>query len=140
MSTSRASAGVGRALLVISLVIAAATHSWAQAVSGTLLGVVTDGGGLAIPGATVTITEVNTNIRSNSVTNENGNFVFSSLRNGVYRVEAELSGFKKAMRDGVEVLVNTTIRVDLKLEVGTLQETVTVVGESPLLQTDRTDT
>jgi Carboxypeptidase regulatory-like domain len=140
MGTSRASAGAGLALMVVSLLVTPATNGSAQAVTGTLLGVVTDGGGLAIPGAIVTITEVNTNIRSNSVTNENGNFVFSSLRNGVYRVEAELTGFKKAVRDGVEVQVNTTIRVDLKLEVGTLQETVTVVGESPLLQTDRTDT
>ncbi len=58
----------------------------------------------------------------------------------MYRVEAELSGFKKAVRDGVIVQVNTTIRVDLNLEVGTVAETVNVVGESPLLQTDRTDT
>ncbi len=141
LTTSRSSAVIGLALSVISLTASPATSSaWAQAVTGTLLGTVTDGAGLAIPGATVTITEVNTNIRSSAVTNENGNFVFSSLRNGVYRVEAELTGFKKAIRDGIEVQVNTTIRTDLKLEVGTIQESVTVVGESPLLQTDRTDT
>jgi hypothetical protein len=116
------------------------SDAWAQAVTGTLLGSVTDSAGLAIPGATVTITEVNTNITLRAVSSDNGNFVFSSLKDGVYRVEAELAGFKKSIRDGVIVQVNTTIRVDLKLEVGTVAETITVVGESPLLQTDRTDT
>ncbi|MGH9384601.1 MAG: TonB-dependent receptor domain-containing protein, partial [Vicinamibacterales bacterium] len=114
--------------------------AWAQAVTGTLLGSVTDSAGLAIPGATVTITEVNTNITLRVVSSDSGNFVFSSLKDGVYRVEAELTGFKKSIRDGIIVQVNTTIRVDLKLEVGTVAETITVVGESPLLQTDRADT
>jgi hypothetical protein len=127
-------------LLAWLIVVLLAPPLWAQAVTGTLLGSVTDAEGLAIPGATVTITEVNTNIKTNAVTNENGNYVFASLRNGTYRVEAELTGFKKAIRDGVTVQVNTTIRADLKLAVGALEETITVVGETPLLQTDRTDT
>ena len=126
--------------IVASLALFSVSTAWAQAVTGTLLGSVTDAAGLAIPGATVTITEVNTNIRSTAVSNDDGNFVFSSLRNGVYRVEAELSGFRKAIREGIEVQVNTTVRADLKLEVGALEESITVVGESPLLQTDRTDT
>jgi hypothetical protein len=112
----------------------------AQAVTGTLVGNVTDSGGLPIPGATVAITEVNTNISNSAVTNENGSYVFSSLKDGTYRVEAELSGFKKAIRENVQVQVNTTMRADLRLEVGAVAETVTVVGQSPLLQTDRTDT
>ncbi len=112
----------------------------AQAVTGTLVGNVTDSAGLPIPGATVTITEVNTSIGSSAITNENGYYVFSSLKDGVYRIEAELTGFKKAIRDTVAVQVNTTMRADLKLEVGAVAETVTVVGQSPLLQTDRTDT
>jgi hypothetical protein len=129
------------AVLIVSLVtVFAAPGVWAQAVTGTLLGTVTDAGGLAIPGATVTITEVNTNIKASTVTNENGNYVFSSLRNGTYRVEAELVGFKKAIREGVEVQVNTTIRTDLRLTLGAIEETITVVAQTPLLQTDRTDT
>jgi hypothetical protein len=112
----------------------------AQAVTGTLVGNVTDSGGLPIPGATVSITEVNTGISSSAPTNESGSYVFSSLKDGVYRVEAELSGFKKAIRENVQVQVNTTMRVDVRLEIGAVAETVTVVGQSPLLQTDRTDT
>jgi hypothetical protein len=129
-----------RLALILALIVGGASNAWAQAVTGTLLGTITDTVGLPVPGASVTITEVNTNIKSDVVTNENGTYVFSSLRNGVYRVEAELSGFKKAVREGVEVQVNTTIRVDLRLTVGTVEETVMVVGDTPLLQTDRTDT
>src|ERR671914_2811593 len=78
----------------------------AQAVTGTLLGNVTDEAGLGIPGATVTVTEVNTNITSTSVTNESGYYIFSSLKDGVYRVAAELQGFKRTVRENVEVQVN----------------------------------
>ena len=93
-----------------------------------------------MPGATVTITETRTNISLNAVTNDAGFYTFPSLKDGTYRVVAELAGFKKVLRDGVIVPVNTTIRVDLGMEVGTLEESITVVGESPILQTDRTDT
>jgi hypothetical protein len=112
----------------------------AQAVKGGLVGNIVDTTGSALPGVTVTITEVNTNIVYTTVTNESGNYVFANLKDGTYRVSAELSGFKKTVRDGVIVPVNATLRVDLKLEVGAIEESVTVVGESPLLQTDRADT
>ena len=125
-------------MLGVLLVFCPSLH--AQAVTGTLLGNVTDTASLPIPGATVTITEVNTNISTSAVTNENGYYVFSSVKDGLYRVAAELTGFKKAVRDEAVVQVNATLRVDLKLEVGTVAETITVVGQSPLLQTDRADT
>src|SRR5436190_5304358 len=112
----------------------------AQAVKGGLLGNVLDDAGLAVPGATVTVTEVNTNISYTTVTNESGYYVFSNLKDGTYRVAAELTGFKKVVRDGVRVDVNQTVRVDLKMVVGTLEESITVVGAAPLLQTDRADT
>ena len=111
----------------------------AQAVRGTLLGTITDQAGLALPGAAVTVTEVNTNIGATTVANESGFYTFT-LRDGVYRVEAELSGFKKTVRQGIEVDVNTTVRVDLKLEVGVVEESITVTAQTPLLQTDRADT
>jgi hypothetical protein len=120
-------------------VLAPATVS-AQAVTGTLLGNVTDSTGAAVPGATVTALETGTNVSRTAVTNETGYFIFPSLLNGTYNVDAELQGFKKVVREGVRVDVNTTVRVDLKLEVGQLTETVQVVSETPLLQTDRTDT
>jgi hypothetical protein len=129
-----------RVMVLGVCLLCSASPAFAQAVTGTLLGTVTDAEGLAIPGATVTITEINTNIRSTAITNENGNFVFPSLRNGTYRVEAELTGFRKAVHEAVDVQVNTTIRADLRLSLGAIEETITVVSQAPLLQTDRTDT
>jgi hypothetical protein len=69
--------------LVLALLLTGASNAYAQAVSGTLLGTITDSEGLPIPGASVTITEVNTNIKSGGVTNADGNFVFPSIRNGM---------------------------------------------------------
>src|SRR4051812_30398825 len=112
----------------------------AQAVTGTLLGNITDSSGGAVPGVTVTATEVQTNVGRTAVTNEAGFFLFSSIQGGKYAVTAELQGFKKVIRENVDVAVNTTIRVDLTLEVGAVTEAVTVSAESPMLQTDRTDT
>jgi hypothetical protein len=135
---------VNRALVAgataVALVLFCAGIARAQAVKGGLLGNIVDQSGLALPGVTVTVTEVNTNISYTAVTNESGNYVFTNLKDGTYRVAGELSGFKKSVRDGVIVPVNATLRVDLKLEVGAIEESVTVVGESPLLQTDRADT
>jgi Carboxypeptidase regulatory-like domain len=112
----------------------------AQAVTGTLLGNVNDSSGAAVPGATVTATEVQTNISRTAVSNETGYYIFSSLKDGSYTVQAELEGFKKVIRPDVRVDVNSTVRVDLVLEVGQLSEAVTVSAQTPALQTDRTDT
>ena len=116
------------------------TMAWAQATRGSLVGTVTDTSGAQVPGATVTITEVGTNIVTTGVSNENGAYTFPNLKDGLYRVAAELTGFKKVVREGVQVDVNTTIRVDFRLEPGDLAETLTVTSESPALQTDRSDT
>jgi hypothetical protein len=128
------------AILVVMGLLASPVPARAQAVNGGLLGNLADQSGLALPGATVTITETNTNISYTATTNESGYYTFPSLKDGTYKVVGELAGFKKVMREGVIVAVNTTVRVDLKLEVGTIQETITVRGESPVLQTDRSDT
>jgi len=124
----------------IALVLLSAGIASAQAVKGGLLGNIIDSSGGALPGVTVTITETNTNISYTAVTNGSGYYIFTNLKDGTYRVAGELSGFKKTVRDGVIVDVNTTVRVDLNLAVGAIEESVTVVGESPLLQTDRADT
>lgn len=128
------------ALFVSTLSLISANPIYAQAVKGSLLGTITDPSGALIPGATVVLTEKNTNISRSTLTNESGHYVFSNLQEGVYRVEAELTGFKKAVRDEVQVLVNTTVRVDLALQVGDVAESITVTGAAAVLQTDRADT
>jgi hypothetical protein len=112
----------------------------AQAANGALVGNVRDESGAAVPGATITAIETRTNISRTAVSNETGNYSFNNLASGIYRVEAELVGFTKSGRDGVEVNVNTTVRVDISLKIGELSESVMVTGEAPMLQTDRTDT
>jgi hypothetical protein len=132
---------LGRALGALLVLVFACTGSAAaQAVKGSLVGNVIDSGGLVLPGVGVTITETNTNISSSTTTNESGYYVFSNLKDGTYRVVSELTGFKRVIREGVEVPVNSTVRVDMRMEVGAIEESVTVVGSSPLLQTDRADT
>jgi hypothetical protein len=126
--------------VLLSLALIVPSPARAQAVTGTLLGNVTDSSGAAVPGATVNAVEVQTNIKRTVTTSDAGFYIFASLLNGTYTVETELQGFKKVVRNGVQVAVNTTVRVDVKLEVGQLNEAVNVMAESPVLQTDRTDT
>ncbi|MBS1791958.1 MAG: TonB-dependent receptor [Acidobacteria bacterium] len=115
--------------------------SHAQAVKGSLLGTILDANGAAAAGATVTLTETRTNISATTTTNSDGNYSFPNLKDGVYRVEASQKGFKKVVRENVVVAVNTTVRVDLNMQVGDVSESVTVTADAaPLLQTDRADT
>src|SRR5260370_31510365 len=111
-----------------------------QAVNATLLGTVTDSSGAAVSNVKMTITETNTGISRTSQTNESGNYVLPDLPPGTYTVTAELSGFKRASRAGIDLVVNTTERVGLVVEPGNVNETITVEAETPILQTERADT
>jgi hypothetical protein len=111
-----------------------------QAVNATLLGTVTDSSGASVANAKVTITETNTGIGHTSQTNESGNYIFPDLPPGTYRVIAEQSGFKRESRAGIDLIVNSTERVDLVLQPGNMSETITVEAETPILQTERADT
>jgi len=80
--------GLRGLLLAAMFVLAAQLVGHAQAVNGTLLGTITDSTGATAAAATVTATETRTNIVVTTTTNQDGNYVFANLRNGVYRVEA----------------------------------------------------
>jgi len=108
------------------------TSTFAQVDRATLSGFVKDGNGGVLPGATVTVTSVATNAESRQQTGETGNYQISNLIPGQYRVEIELSGFKKSSRV-VVVEVGQNARLDVELEVGNFTETVTVVQALPLL-------
>lgn len=128
-------------ILVATMGHLAATSSvYGQSVAGTLLGTVTDPNNAAVAGATVTVTEVNTNLKYSGATNESGNYVFDRLPLGKYSVEVERAGFKKVLKTGVDVSVNNTTRSDIQLEPGTVSEQVTVTAIETPLQTDRADT
>jgi hypothetical protein len=112
---------------------------WGQAVTATLVGTITDASGAVVVNAKVVVTETNTGVSRTSNTNESGNYSFPNLPPGAYAVTAEMTGFKKATRGGVDVLVDTTTRVDLSLQPGQITDTIEVTAESPALQTDRAD-
>jgi hypothetical protein len=124
-------------LILFALVIGPA---YGQAVNATLVGTVTDSSGAAVPNAKVTATEVNTGISRTGNTNESGNYSFPTLEPGTYRVSVEQTGFRTAVKEGVALLVNSTVRADLVLQPGAINETITITAEVPILQTDRSDT
>ena len=123
-----------------ALLLAVAISSYGQAVNATLLGTVTDASGAVIASAKVTVTETNTGVSHSGQANESGNYTFADLPPGRYEVTVEQSGFKKESRRDINVEFNSTVRVDLQLQTGNVNETVVVSGEAAILQTDRTDT
>jgi hypothetical protein len=122
-------------LLGAALAVVGAPPALAQESRGSMSGTVKDNSGGALPGVTVTATKRDTNQATSTVTNETGAFNLLFLQPGIYTVSAELSGFKKTVRDNVEVRVNDRLGIDLTMEIGGLEETVTVLAESPLLET-----
>src|SRR5215472_7348272 len=106
---------------------------------GTIVGTVTDSSGGAVPGAAVTVTNPATGLSQSALTGLDGAFTFVYLPVGRYHLTVERAGFKKSDVADVQVLVNTATRVDTKLQVGAVAETVEVTGQAPLLQTERSD-
>ena len=101
---------------------------------GTISGEVKDGTGALLPGASVTVVNKATNATRTTVTNSAGLFDFPALPPGAYSVTAELEGFRTGVRD-LELRVQQVLRVNFALELATIQESATVVGVSPLVET-----
>jgi hypothetical protein len=110
-----------------------------QAVSGTILGTVTDPTGAVRAGAKVTVVNEGTGLTRTMSADGNGEYIFPSLPTGRYTVMAEVDGFKTLALSNIELGVDQRAKVDLKLETGAISETMTVVGESPLLQTSSSE-
>ncbi|MEO8360543.1 MAG: carboxypeptidase regulatory-like domain-containing protein [Vicinamibacteria bacterium] len=115
------------------------TAAYAQIDAGSVVGTVSDGQGGVLPGASVTATQDGTGFSLTSTTNSQGQFNFPNLKIGKYTLTAEISGFKKSIRSGLQLHVQERIQVDFKLEVGAMTEEVTVSGEAPLLNTQSGD-
>src|SRR5215510_7407 len=125
--------------VMLILLLGFGIRTYGQAVTGTLLGTITDQTGGVVAGANITITEINTNQSRSTSTNESGNYVLGHLDRGTYRLEVQIAGFKKAIRERVDVLINNDTRVDIQLEPGGVSESAEIVASVPLLQTDRAD-
>ncbi len=114
-------------LIVLLPLIAAA-----QEYRGTILGRITDPTGSAVAGAVVEAININTNVAIKAESNEAGNYALSAIP-GDYKVTIGHPGFKKVARAGIRLSSGTRETVDFSLELGTITESVTVQGESPLL-------
>jgi len=130
-----------RRVLSTCVLIAACTASavFAQAVSGTILGTVTDATGAVRPSAKVTVVNEDTGLSRTIVSDGNGEYTFPSLPTGHYTVTAELTGFRTLAMSNIVLGVDQHVKIDLKLEAGGVSETMTVVGETPLLQTSTSE-
>jgi hypothetical protein len=110
----------------------------AAAQQATIVGVVTDESKSVLPGVTVTVTEVTKGTQTVAVSDARGEFRVLQLTPGTYKVQAELQGFANIVQDKLDLLVGQNITMPLTMKVATVTETLTVTGESPLVDTRST--
>src|SRR2546422_5730693 len=100
-----------------------------------LIGTVTDPSGASVPGAQVTAHNKGTNVPASGITDERGNYLIDKLPPGLYDVSVEVAGFKKQVATDVRLAVEQRARVDFALTPGVAAETVTVTGQTPVIDT-----
>ena len=120
---------------ILFVIFACAAIGSAQETRGSLVGRVVDPSGAVVPAATVTATNVSTNVKLKAASNHEGAYQILYVLPGMYSVTASVSGFKTARQDNVEIRIHERVQVDFTLEVGSLAEEVQVSSESPQLQT-----
>jgi hypothetical protein len=122
-------------LVTLSFLLLSATAAAQQSASSGLVGLVTDSSEAAIPGATVTVTNVGTNAQRTTTTDGEGRFLVPALPPATYHIKVELQGFQTAELPNFVLRQGETARPTITLGVATVSESVTVTGEAPLLQT-----
>jgi len=118
---------------IVLVVLTIAAPVWAQQGTTELRGRVQDAQSGVLPGVTVTVRNQATGMFRETVSGPDGSFIASGLTPGTYQLDAELSGFKKFTRKDLILEVGKTVSIDVKMEVGGIEQTVTVSGESPLV-------
>jgi len=121
-------------LMLVSLFFSLAAY--AQTDAATLVGTVSDGSGAVLANEVVTIVNVDTNARTVVKTDANGNYTATPLKIGSYTVAVQATGFKEVTRTGIVLNVQDRVRVDFTLQVGSVNEQLTVNDAAPLLQTE----
>src|SRR5262245_21261501 len=123
--------------LVTLFSLATATQAVAQGGDGGLRGTVRDSQGGVLPGVTITARSPEVISPATAITDESGAYRLVNLPPGTYSVTAELSGFAGFKREGILLRAGATFQVDIVMEVGSLQETITVTGDSPMIEVAR---
>ena len=116
-------------------VLAFAVCAYSQDYRSTITGRVIDAQEAVVPGTKIVVKNVDTGVKSETVSTADGQYSLPYLPPGQYTMTAEASGFKRFLREGISVSANQRIGVDIKLEVGSQVETVTVTSEAPPLET-----
>ena len=129
------------ALLLLAATVAGAStlHAQSQAINGTIEGVVRDGTGAVLPGASVNVVNLDTGQQRTMTTNADGGYRAVLLSLGSYRVKAELQGFKTIERTGITLSAGQTAVVNFAMEVGGVAEVVSVTGEAPVSEPGKID-
>src|SRR3990172_1365310 len=125
------------AYFTLSVLLAAAL-AFPQAGAGRLEGTVKDAQGLVLPGATVTLTGASVMGAKSATTDVGGSYRFLALPPGSYELTFELSGFQTLRREGIVVASGVTFTIDANLQLATVSETITVTGESPVVDVKQT--
>src|SRR5262245_60702545 len=116
----------------ILVVVTTLTHrAAAQIATATLDGIVTDETGAALPGVSLTTKSTSTGATRSATTDGTGHYRIAALDPGLYDIRAELQNFKAAVRTGVVLTVGGTTQIDLRMNLGTVSEVVTVRSEAP---------
>ncbi|HET8549345.1 MAG TPA: TonB-dependent receptor, partial [Bryobacteraceae bacterium] len=124
-----------RVFALVACLLLVCSAAWAQQSFGSITGTVSDPQGARIPGASVTVTNTDTNRSSPVVSNETGYFEASLLDPGNYSVTVEAPGFKRVVRSGLVLSVAGRLHVPLTLELGQVADTIEVTAEAPMLDT-----
>src|SRR5687767_4425692 len=114
----------------------ALASAFGQIGTSTLTGRATDPTGAVIPGVAVTVIQVGTNFTFKTVTNSEGLYRVLSLQPGMYRITFESSGFRRLVRENVELRTADTLAIDASMEVGSVAESVEVTAATQLLETE----
>ena len=110
------------------------TRAWAQVQSGNIVGTITDPAGSVVAGAKVTLVNAATGFQRTVDTDTSGRYTAELIPIGPYAITVTVSGFQKLVREGLQLTTAETITVDLKLTLGSVEQTVEVTGTSPLVQ------
>ncbi len=123
------------ALVLVLLLGFGAAQAWAQSGTTSIYGEVIDAQGAAVAGAKVIVTNSATGARRETETDSTGKYIFPSLAPGIYKMRVEMTGFRAAVRERIELLVDTRTKHNVALEVGALSETVVVSEAAAALNT-----
>jgi hypothetical protein len=127
-------------LLPVALFLSfAVPAAFCQALSGTIVGTITDESGAAIAGASVTLRNTDTGFNRVVSTNPSGQYVAATIPTGSYTIAVEKTGFGKLLREGLQLSAADTATVNLTLHLGDVKQTVEVTGAAPLLEAQNAD-